>query len=264
MFLGHILESKSSVSLWKAVVVAVFLAERFTARLVSSILSRVLKASVGFRISGWRCLRDVRIKFERGAVESVSIGEIKLSLRKSLVKLGGAFISRDPKLLFVISEIEVVTRTAEKTSKTTKSRRPKTSSGSSKPGKKLKVIANVARFFSLSVRDLVVKTPKASLEIKDVGLDLSKDPGSKPSVYLKLQMLPIVIHLGDNISCSKGSESLCAGDGSTMHKSSAHFICEEFGLLFEFGPHSILLSSFYYSIVLGKICPIIEIQNNHH
>ncbi|KAL7583710.1 hypothetical protein Lser_V15G44672 [Lactuca serriola] len=189
--------------------VSIWLILLFTARLVSSILSRVLKASVGFRISGWRCLRDVRIKFERG----------------------------DPKLLFVISELEVVTRTAEKTTKTTKSRRPKTSSGSRKPGKKLMVIANVARFFSLSVRDLVVKTPKASLEIKDLGLDLSKDPGSKPSVYLKLQMFPIVIHLGDNISCSKGSESLRVGDGSTIHKSSAYFICEEFGLLFEFGHH---------------------------
>ncbi|CAH1450829.1 unnamed protein product [Lactuca virosa] len=217
--------------------VSIWLILLFTARLVSSILSRVLKASVRFRISGWRCLRDVRIKFEKGVVESVSVGEIKLSLRKSLVKLGVAFISRDPKLLFVISEIEVVTRTAEKTSKTTKSRRPKTSSGSSKPGKKLMVIANVARFFSLSVRDLVVKTPKASLEIKDLVLDLSKDPGSKPSVYLKLQMLPIVIHLGDNISYSKGSESLCAGNGSTIHKSSANFICEEFGLFFEVGPH---------------------------
>lgn len=88
------------------------------------------------------------------------------------------------------------------------------------------------------------QTPKASLEIKDLRLDLSKDPGSKPSVYLKLQMLPIVIHLGDNISCSKGNESLCAGDGSTIHKSSAHFICEEFGLLFEFGHHRFVSSMF--------------------
>ncbi|KAI3508973.1 hypothetical protein L1887_23996 [Cichorium endivia] len=199
----------------------------------------------------------------QGAVESVSVGEIKLSLRKSLVKLGVAFISKDPKLLIVISEIEVVTRTPDKTSKTTKSRKPKTSG--SKPGKKLMVVANVARFFSLHVRELpdlhhtarylhalplrnvpdrYLPTPKASLEIKDLRLDLNKDPGSKPSVYLKLQVLPIIIHLGeahvsgDNISGFKAGQSLHAGDGSTIQRSPAQFICEEFGLLIEVGPHS--------------------------
>ncbi|KVI06822.1 hypothetical protein Ccrd_014823, partial [Cynara cardunculus var. scolymus] len=86
-------------------------------------------------------------------------------------------------------------------------------------------------------------TPKATLEIKDMALDMSKDPGSKPSMYLKLQILPIVIHLGeqhvscDSLSSLKGSQSLSTGDGSIIDKSSAHFICEEFGLLVEFGTH---------------------------
>ncbi|KAK7293662.1 hypothetical protein RJT34_16534 [Clitoria ternatea] len=57
-----------------------------------------LGASVGFRVGGWKCLRDVVLKFKKGAVESVSISEIKLSLRQSLVKLGVGFMSRDPKL----------------------------------------------------------------------------------------------------------------------------------------------------------------------
>lgn len=28
-------------------------------------LSRVMKASVAFKVSGWKCLRDVTIKFEK-------------------------------------------------------------------------------------------------------------------------------------------------------------------------------------------------------
>lgn len=87
------------------------------------------------------------------------------------------------------------------------------------------------------------QTPKATLEIKDFAVDLYKDQGSKPSMYLKLQILPIVIHLGephvsgDDLCRSNGSKSLSVGDGSMIEKSSAHFICEEFGALVEFGPH---------------------------
>ncbi|KAK1432241.1 hypothetical protein QVD17_09136 [Tagetes erecta] len=201
----------------------------FASRLVASFLSRVLKASVDFRLCGFRRLKDVRIKFERGAVESVSVGEIKLCLLNCLAKLGVDSISRDPKLQLVLSDLEVVTRISDKSSKKSTTRKPKKSSGS-KPGKgKVMAVANMARFLSLSVRELAVKTPKATLEIKELGVDMSKDQGSKPSMYLKLQVFPIAIHLG---------EPYVTGDVATVEKPSAHFICEEFGLLFEFGSHS--------------------------
>lgn len=213
----------------------------FASRFAASFLSRILKASVVFRLGGWRSLRDVRIKFQRGAVESVSVGEIKLCLDKSLVKLGDGFISRDQKLKLVIRGLEVVTRTPDKSLKKTSPRKPKSSSG--KPGKKVMVVANMAKYLSLSVTELAVKTPKATLEIKDMGVDMSKDEGSKPSMYLKLQISPIAIHLGeqhvsdDSLCSSIDSESLSAGNGSMIDKSSAHFVCEEFGLLVDFGPH---------------------------
>lgn len=95
------------------------------------------------------------------------------------------------------------------------------------------------------------QTPKATLEIKELGVDTYKDRGSKPSMYLKLQILPIVIHLGEphlsceNLCSSKGSESLSIGNGSTIEKSSAHFICDEFGLLLEFGSHRFVFSEFF-------------------
>ncbi|KAE8693341.1 hypothetical protein F3Y22_tig00110813pilonHSYRG00207 [Hibiscus syriacus] len=38
----------------------------------------ILGASVGFRVGGWKCLTDVVVKFNKGAVESVIVGEIKL------------------------------------------------------------------------------------------------------------------------------------------------------------------------------------------
>lgn len=38
---------------------------RFASRLVAWILSRVVGASVAFRVGGWKCLRDVVIKFRK-------------------------------------------------------------------------------------------------------------------------------------------------------------------------------------------------------
>lgn len=88
----------------------------------------------------------------QGAVESVSIGEIRLSIRQSLVKLGVGFISRDPKLQVLICDLEVVMRASSKISKKAKSRK------SRKSGRgKWMVVANMARFFSVSVTELVVK-----------------------------------------------------------------------------------------------------------
>ncbi|KAL2505953.1 RNA pol II promoter Fmp27 protein domain [Abeliophyllum distichum] len=95
----------------------------FASRLLAWILSRVLGASVGFRVGGWKCLRDVVVKFKKGAVESISVGEIRLSLRQSLVKLGVGFISRDPKLQVLICDLEVVMRVSKKSTQKTKSKK---------------------------------------------------------------------------------------------------------------------------------------------
>lgn len=92
----------------------------------------------------------------QGAIESISVGEIKLSLRQSLVKLGVGFISRDPKLQILICDLEVCMRPSSKG-------RPK----SSKPRKtrssgrgKWMVVANIARYLSVSITDLVLKVCK--------------------------------------------------------------------------------------------------------
>ena len=91
----------------------------------------------------------------QGAVESVSVGEIKLSLRQSLVKLFG-FISKDPKLQVLICDLEVVMRPSSRSTAKAKPRRPRTTKANSGRGKWM-VVANIARYLSVSITDLVLK-----------------------------------------------------------------------------------------------------------
>ncbi|CAH1443357.1 unnamed protein product [Lactuca virosa] len=211
-------------------------------KFVAWTLSRVMKASVAFKVSGWKCLRDVTIKFEKGAVESVCVGEIRFSLRQSLVKLGVGFMSRDPKLQLLISDIEIVIRASNKNAKKSESQKSRRSR--SNPGRgKWMVVANMARFLSISVTDLIVKTPKATVEVKELGVEISKDGGTKPCVLVKLQLVPVVVHLGDPRISFDQSSSFCNGESFTVgqtcfasiEKASAPFFCEEFHLSSEFG-----------------------------
>ncbi|XP_050212895.1 protein SABRE isoform X2 [Mercurialis annua] len=210
--------------------------------LLAWILSRIVGASVGFRVGGWKCLRDVVVKFKKGAVESISVGEIRLSLRQSLVKLGAGFLSRDPKLQVLICELEVVMRPSSKGSQKTKTRRPRSRNSGSGRGKWM-VLANIARFLSVSVTDLVVKTSRAMLEVKELKLDITKDGGSKPNLFVKLHILPIVIHMDEpraNLDQSSNFDNggcISAGETSysTIEAPPASFNCEEFSLSCEFG-----------------------------
>ncbi|KAG4392246.1 hypothetical protein GLYMA_04G096666v4 [Glycine max] len=133
-----------SITLW-----LVFI---FASGLLAWILSRILGASVGFRVGGWKCLRDVVVKFKKGAIESVSVGEIKLSLRQSLVKLGVGFISRDPKLQVLICDLEVVMRPSNKSPGKKKTRKSRASGRG-----KWMIVGNIARYLSVCVTDLVLK-----------------------------------------------------------------------------------------------------------
>ncbi|KAG9130844.1 hypothetical protein Leryth_016988 [Lithospermum erythrorhizon] len=208
----------------------------FASRLVAWVLSRVMGASVEFRVSGWKCLRDVNVKFKEGAIESVSVGEIRLSVRQSLVKLGVGFMSKDPKLQVLICDLEIVTRASKKkSSQKAKSQRSRTSGRG-----KWMVVANVARFLSVCITELLVKTPKATLEVKELVVDISKVGGSKPALFVKLHLVPIYVHLdesrvvSDQTAVAIGSYSPSQTLAST-ERSSAPFSCEEFSLLCEFG-----------------------------
>ncbi|KAJ8551108.1 hypothetical protein K7X08_000478 [Anisodus acutangulus] len=218
----------ASIILWSIFV--------FASSMLAWILSRVMGASVSFRVGGWKCVRDVSVKFNKGAVESVSIGEIRLSIRQSLVKLGVGFISRDPKLQVLICDLEVVMRASSKISKKARSHK------SRKSGRgKWMVVANMARFLSVSVTELVVKIPKAVVEVKELTLDLSKDGGSKPELFVKLLLAPIFVHFGAS-RVSSDQSSMHAGSFPSndrllamTERVSAPFSCEQFSLMCEFG-----------------------------
>ncbi|GAB4839472.1 hypothetical protein Ancab_028995 [Ancistrocladus abbreviatus] len=212
------------------------------ARLLALALSRIVGASVRFRIGGWKCLRDVVVKFNKGAVESLSVGEIRLSLRQSLVKLGVGFFSRDPKLQILISDLEVVMRPSNNGKSKTGSRKPRTS-GKGKSGMgKWTVIANVARFLSVSVTDLALKTPKAAVEVKNLKVDISKDGQAKPSLFVKLLLSPIIAHIGEpQFSCDQSSnfsDEACSIPSqpsiAVAEKGPSAFNCEELSLSCEF------------------------------
>ncbi|KAG8632798.1 protein SABRE isoform X1 [Manihot esculenta] len=221
-----------SITLWMVFI--------FASRLLAWILSRIVGASIGFRVGGWKCLRDVVVKFKKGAVESIAVGEIRLSVRQSLVKLGAGFFSRDPKLQVLICDLEVVMRSSSKGMQKNKTRKARTCN--SGRGKWM-VLANIARFLSVSVTDLVVKTPKAMIEVKELRLDITKDGGSKPNLLFKLHILPIVIHMGEpRVNCDQLSNldgGACISTGETSfgvrEGPYASFTCEEFSLSCEFG-----------------------------
>ncbi|CAN1159441.1 Protein SABRE [Linum perenne] len=212
----------------------------FASRLVTWILGRILGASIGLRVSGWKSLRDIVVKFKKGPVESVSVGEIRVSLRQSLVKLGVGFISKDPKLQVLICDLEIVLRPSGKVTK----KKTSTQSGRSSktPGRgKWMVLANVAKFLSVSMTDLVVKTAQATVEVKDMRLDISKDGGSNPNLFIKLHILPICVHMGDpRLSCdlptnSNSRDSTSGESFSSAERALVPFFCDEFFLSVEFG-----------------------------
>ncbi|CAN0873523.1 Protein SABRE [Linum grandiflorum] len=212
----------------------------FASRLVALILGCVVGASLRFRVGGWKSLRDIVVKLKKGPVESVSVGEIRVGLRQPLAKLSVG--SKDPKLQLLICDLEIVLRPSSKGS-VSKKRRSRSGRSQKTPGKgKWMVLANVAKFLSVSLTNLVVKTPKATVEVKDLQLGISKDGGSNPNLFIKLHILPIYVHMDkQRLSCdpplnsnSKDSNSGEVSYGST-EKRTAPFSCDEFFLSVEFG-----------------------------
>ncbi|CAJ1971662.1 unnamed protein product [Sphenostylis stenocarpa] len=180
----------------------------------------------------------------QGAVESLYIGEIKLSFRRYLVEHGVGRRSWDPKLQLIICNLEVVTRPPIKSSEI-KKKKPKKSSGRSSSGKgkgKWKTISKIARYLSLCVTNLVLKTPKFTLEIGKLDVDISIDAGSESDLLVRLQILPIVVNIkepqvSNQLSESSGGgsntstqESTASTENSSAEKTCATFICEKFSV----------------------------------
>uniref|UniRef100_A0A0D9VXG2 FMP27/BLTP2/Hobbit GFWDK motif-containing RBG unit domain-containing protein n=1 Tax=Leersia perrieri TaxID=77586 RepID=A0A0D9VXG2_9ORYZ len=225
-------------SVFLAVSVVGWVVFTFASRLLAWFLSRVLRASVGFRVAGFNCLRDVTIKFTKGSVESISIGEIKLSFRKSLVKLSFGFISKDPKLQLLINDLEIVTRSSSQDKKSSKPGR----SRSTGKGKWL-VTSSVARLLSISVTDLLIKVPNGAVDIKELKVDTFKIAGPNHILGVKLHLVPLNVHYGDlgltvdPLGNYNQSEAFQSDQISLVNSERvvAPFVCEDLFITCDFG-----------------------------
>ena len=91
--------------------------------------------------------------------------------------------------------------------------------------------------------NVILQTPKASLEIKELKVDISKDGTSKQNLIVKLQILPIVVHSNEPRASFDLASSICTGEALSVGQSSSAlgdrsstlFFCEEFSLTCEFG-----------------------------
>ncbi|KAK4274188.1 hypothetical protein QN277_017454 [Acacia crassicarpa] len=214
-------------------VIIIWIFYTFFSTFLTFILSQTLGASVGFRIGRFNCLRDVVLKFKKGAVESVYVGEIKLSL------YWANYFSL-PKLQVLSCDLKCVFRSLKKGHGKTKRRKPHASSRSSGKKKWMMVVANIARYLSLCVRNVVLETPKVTVEIKELNVDITKDCRSESIFSFRINLVPI--HVQQCISGDQSSGASAGGRSSSgqssitaTEMSSTHLFCEKLSILCEFG-----------------------------
>ncbi|EEC75938.1 hypothetical protein OsI_13034 [Oryza sativa Indica Group] len=203
-------------SVFLAVSVVGWVVFTFASRLLAWFLSRVLHASVGFRVAGFNCLRDVTIKFSKGSLESISIGEIKLSFRKSLVKLSFGFISKDPKLQLLINDLEIVTRSSQ-------------GKKLSKPGKSRSTGKGKCELFSGRCTCRGPKgygrVPSGAVDIKELKVDTFKIAGPNHILGVKLHLVPL------NLDAFQSDQISLANSEKVV----APFVCEDLFVTCDFG-----------------------------
>ncbi|XP_024390151.1 protein SABRE isoform X3 [Physcomitrium patens] len=185
------------VWLFLAVTTVGWLVFNFTAKLLAWIASRVLSARVSFRLAGFQRLKDVSIQFRKGAIASVTIGEVRISFRKQLSAL-----LRDFKFQLFISDVEVILQKSVGTTKK-RSKKPRSIRNPVSERRKWIVTAKLAKYLKLSLTELVFKVaeiPKLSLEIKDLELDLFKQDLASTVLGAKLSIKPFMMYFGERHS----------------------------------------------------------------
>lgn len=84
---------------------------------------------------------------------------------------------------------------------------------------------------------LIFQTPKATLDIKELRVDISKDGGSEAGLFVKLQLFPITVHIGESRVAS--DQPVVSGGSSSANRLPdgvcPPFSCEEFSVLCELG-----------------------------
>lgn len=170
------------------------------AKALAWVLRRTAKLSIGCRSYGFNYLRGITINSPKGPLQSISVGEIRLGLRKPLTQLGLTILTQGPVLQLRISELDIVLRQPAKSANKKKPapRKPTSASspkpeGKSKGQAKWRLITNVASLLSLSLVDLRFKASKAALGIKDFKIDLSKSGALHPVLNVQIHLIPLFV-----------------------------------------------------------------------
>lgn len=103
----------------------------------------------------------------QGSIESIVVGEFKANLSQSLVELCATAFIQDPKVIFSISDLKIVTRPSNSSKGP---RKPKTRKSQSGGKGKLMLFANMGRFFSFSMTNMVVQVIAACSDIYENSL----------------------------------------------------------------------------------------------
>ncbi|KAF3556389.1 hypothetical protein F2Q69_00016449 [Brassica cretica] len=74
------------------------------------ILRNFAGITLDFQFDGWNCLKNVVLHFNKGSIESIFVGEFKANLSQSLVELCATAFIQDPKVIFSICDLKIVTR----------------------------------------------------------------------------------------------------------------------------------------------------------
>ena len=102
------------------------------AKALAWVLRRTAKLSIGCRSYGFNYLRGITINSPKGPLQSISVGEIRLGLRKPLTQLGLTILTQGPVLQLRISELHIVLRQPAKSANKKKPAPRKPTSASSR------------------------------------------------------------------------------------------------------------------------------------
>ncbi|XP_074579905.1 protein SABRE-like [Curcuma longa] len=195
----------------------------FLLRLLALILNKTAGISVAFQVSGCNCLKDVFVTFKKGGIESILIGEIKLTLRESL-------FSKDQKLQLLISDLEVYLCSPAKSTKKSKSR-----NRSSRPlGKGVwAFLYNIARFLSVYVTEINLKGPKSAAQVRGLRVDALVDQQSKFSFNLKLQLAHFGFDILSEPDLGEPSSLTLERLNMPVETKFSPFTCEDFSFICE-------------------------------
>lgn len=112
---------------------------------------------------------------------------------------------------------------------------------------------------------MILQTPKATLEVKDLRVDISKNGNAKPSLFIKLLLSPITAQMGEQrISNDELSNNVDEGYMGASQSSIplvdqplSSLNCEELSLSCEFGHSRLVALSLFYPLFFSFFFNII-------